>query len=919
MRVVSIDTAQAYYTEDNYYSKDKSIENSEWFGSKTNALCLKDKIVPLEFQTLLHGRTVQGRRIRFQSSKQNLEESYKNYVYERLERSLERSHHKKKDTILKKIKDAPFPDSREKKTALLELLKDDCDPTSQSYRSLRVIIRKTKKTQFRAGIDLTFSAPKSVSLLALVEGQKDVLKAHTEAVKDTLSYIEKHYIQSRVRKDDKRLLETTGNLTAGLFLHDTSRENDPQLHTHAVVMNGTQCKDKKWRSLHNDSLFQNSLFFGSIYQNQLAFKLKNLGYTIVTQDNGTFEVAGYTKQELDEFSKRRKQILALGGGSQKENRFLVLKNRKSKVNIASTDLKTLWEGTAKSLGILTIQRKTSKTQSKIPLKTSFAKNLEISSERDVKTRFEDFSTAVMKTEFGARSFFDIERKIKYFLKNTTERSQKKDLNVHKNHLDKENTLITLAKEERTKKRHTTQACLDSLLSSNSLASLNTSQKEAVSLVLKHQEKRCLLWQGVAGSGKTRSLRAVHDILKKEGERLVAISPKANTAKLVSLEAGIPDAFSVSKFLSLRKDEKSKYSLFVVDEAGLLSNTQCLALIKEAKHQNARLLLVGDKHQLPPIDAGKPFELLQDKGLPTAILEKGLRQKTELLKETLRNIQEGDLEESLRTLDKNGNVLLYTRDHDRYKAMSKDYTKDPENTLLVTTTHKEKSELNTRIREELKKTKRLRGTDLSLNRYQAKNLPKSALAFAKNYKEGEVFIPDMDCFGLKKGESYTVSSVSKKENCLKLKHDNKTIERDPRFFKGQLYTQESFPLARGELIRATKNMHNKTDRIYNGECYTILDLKKDSVTLLNTENKAQIKGKTALLRHFDYGYVSTSYSSQGLSASRVLVHDSSIKSHEKFYVDVTRAKHELKIYTKDKEALYAGIQRKQDKSSALKLL
>ena len=162
-------------------------------------------------------------------------------------------------------------------------------------------------------------------------------------------------------------------------------------------------------------------------------------------------------------------------------------------------------------------------------------------------------------------------------------------------------------------------------------------------------------------------------------------------------------------------------------------------------------------------------------------------------------------------------------------------------------------------------------------------------------------------------------MSEKQNSLKLKYENKILERDPKFFKGQVYTKESFPLSQGELIRATKNSQSQKNKIYNGERYTLLEFTKDSVTLLNKENKTQLKGKTSLLKHFDYGYVSTSYSSQGLSASRVLVHDSSLKSHEKFYVDVTRAKHELKIYTKDKEALYAGIQRKQDKSSALKLI
>ena len=106
----------------------------------------------------------------------------------------------------------------------------------------------------RAGIDLTFSLPKSWSLLALVGGDRRIVEAYREAVKDTLRWAERNAAETRMEVRGRERVVATGNLVVALFEHDTSRAKDPQAHVHSVIANVTQGPDGKWRALHNEKL-----------------------------------------------------------------------------------------------------------------------------------------------------------------------------------------------------------------------------------------------------------------------------------------------------------------------------------------------------------------------------------------------------------------------------------------------------------------------------------------------------------------------------------------------------------------------------------------------------------------------------------------------------------------------------------------
>jgi conjugative relaxase-like TrwC/TraI family protein len=163
--------------------------------------------------------------------------------------------------------------------------------------------------EHRAGWDATFSAPKSVSLTALVGGDDRVRGAHREAVNVALNELEQ-YTQARI--GGNRPAEMTGQFVAATFEHDTARPVDgyaaPQLHTHAVIFNMTERENGSMRALQPQGLFDSQQFATAVYQSHLTHQLRALGYEIEPGKSGAPEIKGFTQEYLDASSPRRQQI-----------------------------------------------------------------------------------------------------------------------------------------------------------------------------------------------------------------------------------------------------------------------------------------------------------------------------------------------------------------------------------------------------------------------------------------------------------------------------------------------------------------------------------------------------------------------------------------------------------------------------------
>lgn len=210
-----------------------------------------------------------------------------------------------------------------------------------------VITKKsaTDETKHRGGYDLTFSAPKSLSYLALVCGHTEFIELHNNAVTKVLTLIELHAAEARKQTSDGMLYEKTKNLSFATINHDTSREKDPHLHTHALLMNATERSDGKWRALASDYhqkhgtmewISKNKIFLGLVYRSEIAMGLKEHGLDIeFTGDaHGLFEIKNFDQNLLDRLSKRRsqieKQVTSVGYFSQKAYDTATLSSRARK-------------------------------------------------------------------------------------------------------------------------------------------------------------------------------------------------------------------------------------------------------------------------------------------------------------------------------------------------------------------------------------------------------------------------------------------------------------------------------------------------------------------------------------------------------------------------------------------------------------
>lgn len=222
----------------------------------------------------------------------------------------------------------------------------------------------------RPATDITFSAPKSISLLALVGGDSRLIKAHEQAVAKTLDLIEDQIAEARITQKGEVRFEKTKNLVIAQFQHTSSRELDPQLHNHCLIMNMTQRMDGMWRALSSRSkndkanvdngfremLYKNQHYFGLHYTSELAKQVTALGYNIIVKDEyGNFEIEGLPQIYIDSASKRRQQILKrldeLSLSSAKAAEKANLDQRAEKELVDSNKLKGIWQEDAAQFGI----------------------------------------------------------------------------------------------------------------------------------------------------------------------------------------------------------------------------------------------------------------------------------------------------------------------------------------------------------------------------------------------------------------------------------------------------------------------------------------------------------------------------------------------------------------------------------------
>lgn len=258
-----------------------------------------------------------------------------------------------------------------------------------------------------------------------------VVEAHQQAVETALSVLEARFAQTRISTLQGRQRITTGNIVAALFQHQTSREQDPQLHSHCVVINATQLTDGSWRSFSNEAIVRHQKLLGQIYQNELAYQLWQLGYGIEPRANGQFELAGYEPKLLRAFSTRTGQIqdylndwqqqiasearLPLEAHQKKQ---ATLKTRRAKQIVSPELLLEAWQQQiqAQQLDLLALptsaQREPEPNQAnESDLETAVTAGVEQAAERETVFRRSTVERFVLEHHLGQFSFSELQQAI----------------------------------------------------------------------------------------------------------------------------------------------------------------------------------------------------------------------------------------------------------------------------------------------------------------------------------------------------------------------------------------------------------------------------------------------------------------------------------------------------------------------------
>ena len=814
---------------------------------------------------------------------------------------------------------------------------------SPSGRTKLVGRQVAKGKERRAALDCTFNAPKSVTLQALVGGDERLLEAHRMAVNQTLELIQSRYSHTRVRSNGERLVVTTGNLIVAQFDHVDARKvepeksedgkasppqetPDPHLHTHCLIMNATEVERGKWYSHHNDGIFANRKLLGMVYQHYLAIQAQQLGYEVVRTGDGQFDLKGFRDEDLVAFSKRRQKILSVTGnhGTAAEREQVRVATRAWKDKVVPSELALKWRQEAEALGIEFIQPEVEKSLDDVgrgvdseTLEHHLNDAISHCAERQVAFKPElmeqfvlsqAFPTDVSLVEQGIVSHPDL-IKVAAFNRNryTTQQAVQREMA----------TIRLMRKGKQKVRRLLSQEVIEESLSG---ANFTEGQKQALQLSLSTSDQ-FIAWQGVAGAGKTYALRRYVELARSEGFEVKGFAPSAEAAKVLSDEVGIETNTVASHLLSTghnREPNSQAQSIWIIDETGLLSAQAAYELLQRATKENARIIFVGDTRQLSGIEAGNPFKSLQQRGMATAYLDQSLRQRTPQLHLAVSLVAQGLIEEGFEQLAEQG-CLKEVDERDRVKQMATDYlalSEEQRNqTLLLAGTNQERLALTQQIRSGLRAEGRLTGS-AQIKQLKAKALTKVQLRYAHHYELGDVIVPLKSYVrrGLEKGQSYVVVAHQ----------DDKVTVQDPQGrtmtvdlgFEKVAFSPVTLDIAEGDCLKWTKNERQLGRR--NGQRVTVLSIKENKAVIELEEGKTETIDLTEF-QHLDYALVSTTYSSQGKTAERVMIVADETVSQESFYVAVSRVRRHLSIYTSDKEALLAKAMESKAKENALELL
>jgi len=802
--------------------------------------------------------------------------------------------------------------------------------------------REVTSVEHRAGWDATFSAPKSVSLTALVGGDDRVRVAHRESVRAALSELER-YTQARI--GNIRAPETTGKFAAATFEHDTARPVEgyaaPQLHTHAVIFNVTERENGQTRALQPQELFASQSYATNVYRSELAVRLKDLGYTIERGEFGQPEIKGYTKEYMEANSLRREQVKdhlrASGLDGPAAAQIAAHRTRDSKQLQSPEEVLRQHRELAAQHGhqadrVVAEARQQGQRHANSPDKAAqvavtYARDHLF--ERSAVESERSIMTAALNRSMGEANFAQVRQEFDKRVQTGEFRAPEPNSRQYgPKHKDQQYTTAAMLRMERETigqmQEGNRRGYGDPMLVEGRVRieaedrhpELNAGQRQAVDEVFLSREKIVGL-DGVAGAGKTTTLAVVREGAEQAGYKVEGFAPTSRAADKLS-EAGIETKTLQAHLARGQRADTGEHRLYVMDESSLASTKQMHEFVSRL-HPNDRVLLVGDTRQHESVEAGRIFAQLQDAGMKTVKLEEIVRQRDPELKQTVEQLARGQVGEAIAGMERQGRIHEVPGHEDRIAAIAKEYAKSPDNTLVVSPDNRSRAEINQAIHAELQ-AKGVVGRE----EHRAQVLvPRQDLTgadrmWAARYNPGDVlrYSRSSQETGIGKGEYARVKSVDAPNNRLTVERKSgEEVSYDPRRQQGvSVYREQERAFSVGDRVQLTAPLPDL--KLANREMGTVEGIGQDGRMSLKMDGGRPgdrvVELDSVKNPHLDHGYAVTSHSSQGQTADRVLIHADTelgakdLLNNRMAYVAVSRGAYDAQVFTNDREKLGAAL-------------
>jgi conjugative relaxase-like TrwC/TraI family protein len=811
------------------------------------------------------------------------------------------------------------------------------------------------KIEHRPGWDVTLSAPKSVSVMAQVAGDRRLIGAHGKAVKAALTHIESQMAATRVREDGAISRVATDKLVIASFQHGTSRAQDPQLHSHNVILNMTKGADGVWRSLEPRAIYQLQKQIGAIYRQELAREVRSLGYDIAVAKDSMFEIAGVPIETLDAFSSRSADIEAAldargqtrETASAAEKQIAALDTRAAKESIDHRKLAADWREVADANGFDREARTALVARAEAKVATAEIGDTGRAAAQSVnraiaslEERQSVFAESALREEagrigMGRVAYTDIGREIasavsredlelRVFLDRRGAEfggfASRANIEIERKMLSHELTgRGAVAPIASTLDAHRVVARA-AIASARDGHGWNDEQRSAAVAILTSRNRITGL-QGYAGTAKTSTvLAAVAAEANARSYAVSALAPTAAAAMVLGDALGVR-ADTVARHLLAGERSSGKPALWIVDEASLLSARDTEKLLRLADDRGARVLLVGDTWQLGSVEAGAAFAQLQDAGMTTPHLTTIVRQTDAHAQTAVAAALEGDARRALAAIESGKGSIVENQDYAaRFKMIAATYAGRSEcerrNTLVIEPSRDGRDALITAIRDALADKGALRGPTLKASALVPKSLTREETKDARSYQPGDtvIFRRDYATKGIAKGAALTVGSVDPEKGSVSLTdRTDHEIHWRPRQWGGanvQAFESKPLELRAGDMVQFTRN-DRALGRV-NGQRAEVIsvDPANNAVRIKSGRQTETLKLDEARDQHLRHAYVETVFAAQGRTAERVMIHADSkatnLIDQRSFYVAVSRARESAIVFTNDRAKLVAAI-------------